>query len=93
MCEDYRAAATLDREHDAQDIAASRKLVQPLRVLWGEHGAVGRCFDVLALWRERAADVSGRTVPCGHYIAEEAPDLLLQEALAFFKTDPYHPGD
>jgi haloacetate dehalogenase len=93
MCEDYRAAATLDREHDAQDIAASRKLTQPLRVLWGEHGVVGRCFDVLALWRERAEVVSGRAVPCGHYIAEEAPQLLLQEALDFFKTDPSHPGD
>jgi haloacetate dehalogenase len=93
MCEDYRAAATLDREHDAQDIAAGRKLMQPLRVLWGEHGAVDRCFDVLALWRERAEDVSGRALPCGHYIAEEAPDLLLQEALEFFKSDPSRPGD
>lgn len=84
ICEDYRAAAGIDLEHDRADIAAGRKLVQPLRVLWGEHGAVGQCFDVLSLWRERAADVSGQSLPCGHYIAEEAPALLLGEALDFF---------
>jgi haloacetate dehalogenase len=85
MCEDYRAAATIDLVHDRADVAAGRKLTQPLRVLWGDHGAVGKCFDVLALWRERATDVSGASLPCGHYIAEEAPQLLLAEALAFFK--------
>ena len=85
MCEDYRAAATVDLVHDRADVAAGRKLTQPLRVLWGDHGAVGKCFDVLALWRERATDVSGVSLPCGHYIAEEAPQWLLAEALAFFK--------
>jgi haloacetate dehalogenase len=85
MCEDYRAAATVDLVHDRADVAAGRKLTQPLRVLWGDHGAVGKCFDVLALWRERATDVSGASLPCGHYIAEEAPQLLLAEALTFFK--------
>jgi haloacetate dehalogenase len=87
ICEDYRASATIDLEHDRSDIAAGRKLKQPLRVLWGEHGAVGRCFDVLALWRERADNVSGRTLPCGHYIPEEAPRELLAEALPFFQHD------
>ena len=67
-------------------MADGRKLAQPLRVLWGEHGAVGQCFDVLSLWRERALDVSGRSLPCGHYIAEEAPALLLDQALNFFTT-------
>jgi haloacetate dehalogenase len=86
MCEDYRAAATIDLVHDRADVAAGRKLTQPLRVLWGDHGAVGKCFDVLALWRERATDVSGVSLPCGHYIAEEAPQLLLAEALKFFKN-------
>jgi haloacetate dehalogenase len=85
MCEDYRAAATIDLVHDRADVAAGRKMTQPLRALWGDHGAVGKCFDVLALWRERANDVSGTSLPCGHYIAEEAPQLLLAEALAFFK--------
>jgi haloacetate dehalogenase len=86
ICSDYRASAGIDLEHDRADIAARRKLAQPLRVLWGEHGAVGRCFDVLALWRERAQEVSGRSLPCGHYIAEEAPEPLLEEALRFFKS-------
>jgi haloacetate dehalogenase len=85
MCEDYRAAASIDLVHDRADVDAGRKLTQPLRVLWGDHGAVGKCFDVLALWRERATDVSGVSLPCGHYIAEEAPALLLAEALQFLK--------
>ncbi len=85
ICEDYRAAATIDLDHDRADIATGRVLKQPLRVLWGEHGAVGRCFDVLALWRERACDVSGGALPCGHYIPEEAPGDLLAEAQLFFK--------
>lgn len=85
ICDDYRASATIDLTHDRADVAAGRRLAQPLRVLWGEHGAVGQCFDVLDLWRDRAEDVSGRSLPCGHYIAEEAPALLLAEALSFFK--------
>jgi haloacetate dehalogenase len=86
ICEDYRASATIDLVHDRADLAAGRKLAQPLRVLWGEHGAVGKCFDVLALWRACADDVSGRALPCGHYVPEEAPAELLAEALAFFSS-------
>jgi haloacetate dehalogenase len=88
ICADYRASAGIDLDHDRADVAAGRKLAMPLRVLWGEHGAVGRNFDVLALWRERAAQVSGRALACGHYIAEEAPELLLQEAFHFFEGTP-----
>lgn len=84
IAEDYRASASLDLEHDRADVAAGRLLQQPLRVLWGQHGAVGRCFDVLALWRERAALVTGREIDCGHYLAEEAPEQVLAEAQAFF---------
>lgn len=86
VCEDYRASATIDLDHDRADVAAGRRLEQPLRVLWGEHGTVARCFDVLALWRERAANVSGHALPCGHYIAEEAPERLVAEALSFFQS-------
>ena len=85
ICEDYRASASIDLVHDRADVAAGLRLVQPLRVLWGEHGTVGQCFDVMRLWRERAVDVSGQCLPCGHYIAEEAPQLLLAQALNFFK--------
>lgn len=84
ICEDYRASATIDLVHDRADVVAGHKLVQPLKVLWGQHGAVGQCFDVLALWRERAIQVSGHSLPCGHYISEEAPELLIPQALNFF---------
>ena len=84
ICEDYRASATIDLVHDRADVAAGRKLTQALRVLWGQHGAVGQCFDVMDLWRDRAADVTGQSLPCGHYIAEEVPAMLLAEALEFF---------
>lgn len=86
VCEDYRASAGIDLVHDRQDRADQRKLAMPLRVLWAEHGAVGRCFDVLRLWREVADDVAGETLPCGHYIAEEVPTLLLQQAQQFLRS-------
>lgn len=86
ICEDYRASATVDLVHDRLDAAQGRGLGMPLRVLWGEHGAVAASFAVLDLWRDRASQLSGRALPCGHYIAEEAPDLLLQEAFDFFRS-------
>ena len=86
ICEDYRASATIDLVHDRSDSQAGIQLTQPLRVLWADHGAVGQCFDVLRLWQERAKDVSGASLPCGHYIAEEAPAMLLAEALDFFNN-------
>lgn len=87
VCEDYRASASIDLEHDRQDRAAGRRLAQPLRVLWGSHGTVGRCFDVLRLWREVAEHVDGRALEAGHYLAEECPDEVLREALHFFKEN------
>jgi haloacetate dehalogenase len=84
ICEDYRASASIDLVHDRADIAAGRSLAMPLKVLWGEHGAVGQNFDVLGLWRERAEQVSGYALPCGHYVAEEAPQTLLAHAQDFF---------
>ncbi len=87
MCEDYRAAATIDLDHDSADRTADRRLSQPLRVLWGAQGTVAKCFDVLALWREVADQVDGHTLDCGHYIAEERPKELLAEMLKFFKPN------
>ena len=84
ICEDYRASCSIDLLHDRADIASGRKLEQPVKVLWGEHGAVGQCFDVMPLWRERATQVTGNSLPCGHYIAEEVPELLIPQALDFF---------
>ena len=80
-CEDYRAAATIDLEHDRADL--NRKIACPLLVLWGTQGLVGRQFDVLGLWRERAGDVTGRSIDCGHYLAEEAPADTLAALQAF----------
>src|SRR5690606_39960043 len=85
---DYRASAGIDLRHDQEDADAGRKITQPLRVLWSAHGAVGKCFDVPALWRAAADDFSGRSLDCGHYIAEEASTLLLDESLAFFRSTP-----
>ncbi|MCD2164434.1 alpha/beta fold hydrolase [Comamonas koreensis] len=84
ICEDYRASAGIDLEHDRADRAKSHKITVPLRVLWGAEGAVGRCFPVLDLWREAATDVSGKALDCGHYIAEEQPAKLLEEMGEFF---------
>ncbi|HTO49611.1 MAG TPA: alpha/beta hydrolase [Burkholderiales bacterium] len=86
-CEDYRAAASIDLEHDAADIAGGRKLTCPLLALWGAHGVVERLFKALDEWRKVATDVRGRALPCGHYIPEEAPDALLDELAAFFGKD------
>jgi haloacetate dehalogenase len=83
ICEDYRAAATIDLEHDRVDRDAGNRLALPLMVLWGEQGVVGRCFDPLKEWQRVAADVQGGALPCGHYIAEEAPDRLLERVLPF----------
>ncbi|TDV37173.1 haloacetate dehalogenase [Paraburkholderia caballeronis] len=84
MCEDYRASATIDLDHDRADIERGLKVSCPLRVLWGEHGVIGQCFDPLAEWRKVARDVSGVALPCGHYIPEEASDALLVEMRSFF---------
>ena len=84
MCEDYRAAATIDLAHDRADRAAGKKLTMPLRVLWGEHGLVNKCFAPIADWEAVAQEVSGKTVPCGHYIPEECPDELIADAHKFF---------
>jgi len=84
MCEDYRAAATIDLVHDRADRAAGKQLKMPIKVLWGEHGLVNKCFKPIEDWKELALDVSGKAVPSGHYIPEEVPELLLSEAQKFF---------
>jgi len=84
MCEDYRAAASIDLSHDRADREAGKKLQMPLRVLWGDHGLVAKCFSPIEDWKKVATDVSGKGVPCGHYIPEELPLELLAEAELFF---------
>ncbi|HVL84838.1 MAG TPA: alpha/beta hydrolase [Pseudonocardia sp.] len=83
-CEDYRAGASIDLEHDRAD---PRRVACPLLVLWGADGFVGRNYDVLGVWREQATDpslVSGRGLPGGHFVPEEAPEETFGELRAFF---------
>jgi haloacetate dehalogenase len=75
ICEDYRAAAGIDLEHDAAD--ADRRVEAPLLALWGARGVVGQTYDVLATWREKARNVSGHALDCGHALQEERPGDLL----------------
>jgi haloacetate dehalogenase len=83
MCEDYRAAAAIDLEHDRADSA--RRIDCRTHVLWGERGVVHRLFTPLEDWQAKCAqEVTVRALPTGHYIAEEAPDLLAAELEAFF---------
>jgi len=86
ICEDYRAAASIDLEYDHADIAAGRQVTAPLLVMWGADGTVGRCFDPLKEWRQVATDVQGHALPAGHYLAEQAPELLLEAVEAFFSA-------
>ena len=81
-CEDYRASASIDLEHDAADVGL--KLDIPLLVLWGATAMVGNKYDMLCAWQEVATDVTGFAVPGGHYLPEESPDETYQALLDFF---------
>lgn len=83
-CEDYRAAATIDLEHDKADEAA--RIECPLLVLWGLKGVMVRHYDVAATWREKATNVTGQGIDAGHYLAEERPEETLAALLDFFAT-------
>jgi haloacetate dehalogenase len=80
-CEDYRAAATIDLEHDDAD--KDRKITCPLLLLWSA-GGTGASFDVLGAWRDRASEnLRGRALDCGHFLAEERPQEVVDELMAF----------
>jgi haloacetate dehalogenase len=81
-CEDYRAAASIDLDHDRADL--DRKVACPLLVLWGAKGVVHRLFRPMDDWRSVATDVEGHVMPSGHFVAEEAPDETLAYFRAFF---------
>ena len=88
ICEEYRAAATLDRAHDAADRAAGRRIACPLLALWSREGALERWYadegGPLALWRDYATEVSGRAVAGGHFFPEEHPRETAAMLGAFF---------
>jgi len=81
-CEDYRAAATIDLDHDRAD--ASKRIECPFLVLWGAKGLMHKEFDVLEAWRAKARAPEGRALPSGHYLPEEAPKETLAAFLEFF---------
>ncbi len=83
-CEDYRAAASIDTRHDDEDGGA--RLSMPLQLLWAEQGVIGRCFDPLALWRQRAEQVEGESLSATHYMAEEIPEVVAAKMRDFFLT-------
>ena len=85
MCEDYRAAASVDLDHDRADL--DTKLACPVLALWGAKAPMGRLYDVLAIWRERAATVSGRSIAAGHNLQEDAPDVVAAELRAFLRGE------
>jgi haloacetate dehalogenase len=83
MCGDYRASFHLDREHDAADRAAGRRIVAPTLVVTGADET--QLADALDVWRRWADDVAAALVPGGHFLPEEAPDELLDHLSAFLR--------
>src|SRR5262245_34446804 len=86
MCEDYRAGASIDLEHDKADLDKKNKIKAPLLTLWAERGAMARLYDVLAIWKEFATTVSGKGLPGGHNLQEDVPEDVLAEVLTFLKA-------
>ncbi|KAK8022963.1 alpha beta hydrolase fold protein [Apiospora marii] len=87
MCNDYRAAATVDLDEAREDIGRGRGITCPLKVLWGQHGVIEKCFDAVKEWQSVSSKdvaVEGHSVDSGHYIPEQIPDVLVSEIKAFF---------
>lgn len=87
MCQDYRAAASLDLDEAKDDLANGRLVRSPLRILWGEHGVIEKCFDAIKEWRavtEEGTLVEGHSLDSGHYIPEQVPDEVVSNILEFF---------
>ena len=86
MCQDYRASATLDLDEAREDLSRGKLVQCPLRILWGKHGVIEKCFDAVQEWRQVTAQgihVEGRSLDSGHYIPEQAPDRLVLDIMEF----------
>jgi len=81
-CEEYRAGAGIDLEHDRAD--RGRKVNTPLLVLWGQRSGQGSGYDMLAVWRDHAENVTGQAIASGHFLPEEAPDDTYRALRGFF---------
>ncbi len=75
-CGDYRSGASTDLVHDEETFAAGQKIECPVLALWGAQAFVGRGYEPLSVWRQYATDVRGHALPTGHFLPEEAPDLV-----------------
>jgi len=84
MCEDYRAGASIDLQHDAADL--DKKIQCPLLVIWGSNAPMGRIYDVLATWKDRAVKVTGKGLAAGHTVQEDAPTEFLSEVVSFLTS-------
>jgi haloacetate dehalogenase len=82
-CEDYRASASIDLDHDQIDLDNGHKIACPVLAIWGTKGFVGNKYDVIAEWKKWATNVSGYSLSCGHYLPEEAPKETLAALLSF----------
>lgn len=83
-CEDYRAGASIDLEHDGVD--KHTKMAMPVQVLWGQKGLVGKLYNVINVWQQYAENVEGQSLDCGHFIPEEQPEAAAEILAAFFKV-------
>ncbi|MBV9768639.1 MAG: hypothetical protein JOZ32_03635, partial [Bryobacterales bacterium] len=86
MCEDYRASASIDLELDASDMKAGKKIQCPLLTLWAATGAMGKLYDVLAIWKDEGVNVSGKGLPGNHSLQESAPMETLAEIQQFLRA-------
>jgi haloacetate dehalogenase len=89
MMEDYRAGLGVDRAHDDADRAAGRRVECPVLVLWATKDDMEELYgDPLEVWRPWAEDLSGGPIESGHHMAEEVPETLAAELLAFLARLP-----
>jgi haloacetate dehalogenase len=84
ICEDYRAAASIDLAHDKADL--DKKIQCPLLVLWSEKGPFHRMYNVLQTWRDRSVQAQGKALPTGHFLPEQMPEELTQELRTFLRS-------
>jgi haloacetate dehalogenase len=86
MCEDYRAGASIDLDHDNVDFAKKNKIRAPFLTLWAANGAMGKLYDVMGIWKDYAQHVAGKGLPGGHNLQEDSPNEVLAELLPFLKA-------
>ena len=85
QCEDYRAASTIDLEHDKADF--DTKIACPILVLWGEQNPLNKGVDLVSIWQEYCSDIRGHGMPSAHWIPEQVPDLVIKDVTTFIEKE------